>query len=60
MISFVESRGLLWDVVVCGCLGHPDGEMAEYKIFSVMRKKDSRVATLDCRRANFGICRELF
>lgn len=59
-LLFVDSRGLLWDVVVCGCLGHSDHEMAEYKIFSVMRQKDSRVATLDFRKANFRLCRELF
>lgn len=34
----VDSRGLLWDVVICGCLGHSNLEMAEYKIFTVMRK----------------------
>ena len=45
--------------MVGGCLGHSDHEMVEFKIFSVMRKKDSRVATLDFRRANFTLFREL-
>ena len=34
--------------------------MVEFKIFGVMRIKDSRVATLDFRRANFKLFRELF
>ncbi|GAB0179901.1 hypothetical protein GRJ2_000455400 [Grus japonensis] len=34
--------------------------MVEFKIFSVMRKKVSRVATLDFWRANFKLFRELF
>ena len=29
--------------------------MVEFKIFSVMRKKDSRVTTLDFRIANFKL-----
>jgi len=31
----------------CGCLGHSDHEIVEFKVFSVVRKQDSRVATLD-------------
>ena len=42
------------------CLGHRDHEMVElFKIFGVMRKKVSRVATLDFKRANFKLLREL-
>lgn len=29
-------------------------------MFGVMREKDSRVATLDIKRANFKLLRELF
>ena len=47
------------DVMVGGCVGHSDHEMAEFKIFSVMRKKDGRVATLDFRRANLKLLGEL-
>ena len=57
---FVNREGLVGDVMVGGCLGHSDCEMVEFKIFSVMRKKDSRVATLDFRRANLRLLRELF
>ena len=57
----VENReGLVRDVMVGGCLGHSDCEIVKFKIFSVIRKKDSRVATLDFRRANFNLFRELF
>lgn len=41
-------------------LAHSDHVMVYFKIFSVMRKKDSRVATLDFGRATFKIFRELF
>jgi len=36
-------RGLMEDAMVGGCLGHSNHEMVKFKIFSVMRKKDSRV-----------------
>ncbi|KAK4827172.1 hypothetical protein QYF61_015134 [Mycteria americana] len=59
-LLFVNREGLVGDVMVGGCLGHSDYEMVEFKIFSVMRKKDSRVATLDFRRGNLKLFRELF
>jgi len=46
--------------MVDGCLSHCGHEMMEFKIFSVIRKNDSRDATLDFRRANFKVFRELF
>ena len=46
--------------MVGGCLGHSDHEMVEFKIFCVIIIKDSRVATLDFRRANFKLFRQLF
>ncbi|XP_040977464.1 uncharacterized protein LOC121232961 [Aquila chrysaetos chrysaetos] len=58
-LLFVNREGIVGDVLVGGCLGHSDHEMVEFKIFSVMRKQDSRVATLDFRRANFKLFREL-
>lgn len=33
--------------------------MVKFKFFSVMRKKDSRIATLDIKRVNFKLFREL-
>ncbi|GAB0210316.1 mitochondrial enolase superfamily member 1 [Grus japonensis] len=58
-LLFVNREGLMGDVMVGDCLGHSDHERVGFKIFSVMRKKDSRVATLDFRRANFKLLREL-
>ena len=51
-LLLVNREGLVGDVMVGGCLGHSDHEMVVFKIFSVRRKKDSRVATLHFRRAN--------
>ena len=56
---FVNREGLIGDIMVGVCLGHSDHEMAECKIFGIMRKKVSRVATLDFKRANFKLFREL-
>ena len=42
----MNREGFVGDVMVGGCLGHSDHDMAEFKIFSVMRKKDSRAAGL--------------
>lgn len=53
------NRGLVGDVMVGGCLGHSDHEMVEFKFFGVMRKKASRVATLDFKRANLKLLSEL-
>jgi len=51
-LLFVNREGLVAGVTVGGCLGHCGHDMAEFNIFSVKRKKDNRVATLDFRRAN--------
>ncbi|GAB0208399.1 mitochondrial enolase superfamily member 1 [Grus japonensis] len=59
-LLFVNREGLMGDVMVSDCLGHSAYEMVEFKIVSVVRKKDSRVPTLDFRRANFKLFRELF
>ena len=58
-LMFEKRDGLIGDVMIGGCLGHSDHEMVEFKIFSVMTKKVSRVATLDFRRANFKLFRKL-
>ena len=59
-LLIMTREALVGDVMVGGCLGHSDHEMVEFKLLSVKRKKDSRVATLDFRRANFKVFRELF
>ena len=54
-LLFVNREGLVGNVMVGGCLGHSDHEIIEFKIVSVMRKKDSIVSTLDFRRAKFKL-----
>lgn len=43
-----------------GCLGHSDHEVIWFNVFSVRRKKKSRVATLGFRRPNFKIFKKPF
>lgn len=50
----VSTEGLVGDMRVSCYLGHTD-----HKFFSVMRKKDSRIATLDIKRVNFKLFKEL-
>lgn len=40
---FVNTEGLMGDVMIGDCLGHIDHEMVEFKIFSVARNQVSRV-----------------
>ena len=56
-LPLVNREGLVGDVIVGGCPGHRDQEIMEFKIFSVKKKKDSRVVTVDFRRANFKLLR---
>jgi len=55
----VNREGLLRDVVVGLCLGHSDPEMIEFLILGDVRSGVSRTATLDFRRADFGLFRSL-
>lgn len=59
ILVLVNREGVMGDVMVAGS-GHSNHEIVEFKIFRVMRKKDSIVATLKFRRANFKLFRELF
>lgn len=45
--------------MVGGFLDHSDHEIVDFKIFGVMRKKFGTVATLDFKRVNFKLLREL-
>jgi len=45
--------------MVGGCLDHSDHETVEFNIFSVMRRKVSRVVTLGFKKANFNLFRGL-
>lgn len=57
-VVFVNREGLMGDVLLDGFPGHSGHEMVEFKIFSVIRRKDSRAATV--RRANFKVFGKLF
>lgn len=59
-LVFVNREGLTGDVLVGGYPGHSGHEMVEFKIFGVIRRKDSRAATLDFRKANFKVFGKLF
>lgn len=48
-------EGFMWDVMVSGCICHRDHNRVVFKIFSAMRKRDKRVATLDFRRENLKL-----
>ena len=59
-LLLVSREELVGNVMVGVCLDHSNHRMVKFKIFSVIRKKDSRLAMLDFRRANFKLFRELF
>lgn len=56
---FMNRERLGGDAMVRGCLGHSDHKTVEFKIFGAMRKKVSKVSTLDFKRAKFKLLREL-
>jgi len=59
-LLMVNREELVGYVIVDGCLSHSDHEMVEFKIFGVKTKRNSRDATLDCRRTNCKLFRKLF
>lgn len=54
-LLFVNREGFMWDVMVSSCLGHTGHKMVIFKIFSAVRKRDRRVATLDFRRESLKL-----
>lgn len=48
-----DCKCLTGAVMEGGCLGYSAHETVEFKIFGAMRKKDSRVAMLYFKKANF-------
>ena len=60
-LLIMNREALGGDVMVGGHsgLGHSDHAMVEFQLFSVKRKKESRVATLGFRRANMKLFGEL-
>jgi len=51
--------GLIEDVKSGGSLGCSDHEMVEFRILHEGRRARSRITTLDFRRANFGLFKDL-
>ncbi|KAK4810641.1 hypothetical protein QYF61_007378 [Mycteria americana] len=58
-LLFTNREGLVSDVMVGGCLGQSDHEMIEFLIRGEAARGVSKTATLDFRRADFGVFRRL-
>jgi len=58
-LVLTNKEGLLKDVKFGGRLGCSDHEMVEFRIQRGGSKAISRIKTLDLRRANFGLFKEL-
>ncbi|GAB0207775.1 macrophage immunometabolism regulator [Grus japonensis] len=61
MIDLVltNKEGLVGDVKLKGSLGCSDHEMVEFRILRAARRAHSKLTTLDFRRADFGLFRDL-
>ncbi|GAB0210334.1 hypothetical protein GRJ2_003499200 [Grus japonensis] len=58
-LLFTNREGLVGDVVVGGRLGLSEHEMIEFLIHGEVRRGTSKTATMDFRRADFGLLRTL-
>ncbi|GAB0177896.1 hypothetical protein GRJ2_000254900 [Grus japonensis] len=58
-LLLMNREGLMGELAIGGCLGHSDHEVVEFKIFGDRRKTDTKTSTLDMRRADFRLLREL-
>ncbi|KAK4811052.1 hypothetical protein QYF61_016338 [Mycteria americana] len=58
-LLFANREGLVSDVMVGGCLGQSDHKMREFLIRGEAARGVSKTATLDFRRADFGLFRRL-
>ncbi|PKU36894.1 hypothetical protein llap_12800 [Limosa lapponica baueri] len=61
MLDFLltNTNGLVGNVKLKGSLGCSDHEMVEFKILRAVRRVCSKFTTLDFRRADFGLFRDL-
>ncbi|PKU29548.1 glycerol kinase [Limosa lapponica baueri] len=57
-LIFTNKEGLIWDVKVKGSLGCSDHEM-EFRILRGGSRAKNKLTTLDFRRADFGLFRDL-
>ncbi|GAB0202677.1 hypothetical protein GRJ2_002733300 [Grus japonensis] len=58
-LILTNKEGLVGDVKLKGSLGCSDHEMVEFKILRAARRVHSKLTTLDFRRADFGLFRDL-
>ncbi|GAB0204057.1 hypothetical protein GRJ2_002871300 [Grus japonensis] len=58
-LVLTNKEGLVGDVKLGGSLGCSDHEMVEFRILRGRSRAISRITTLDFRRANFGLCKDL-
>ncbi|GAB0180024.1 hypothetical protein GRJ2_000467700 [Grus japonensis] len=58
-LLLMNREGLMGEVAIGGHLGHSDHEVVEFKIFGDRRKTATKTSTLDMRRADFRLLREL-
>jgi len=58
-LFLTKEEGLVGNRKLKGSLGFSDHEMVEFKILTAARRVYSNLATLDFRRADFGIFRDL-
>ncbi|GAB0177387.1 hypothetical protein GRJ2_000203900 [Grus japonensis] len=58
-LVLTKKEGLVGDVKLKGSLGCSDHEMVEFKILRAVKRTHSKLSTLDFRRANFGLFRDL-
>ena len=58
-LVLTNREGLVGSVKLRGSLGCSDHEMVEFKILRAARRAYSKLATLDFRRADFGLFRDL-
>ncbi|GAB0181918.1 cAMP-dependent protein kinase inhibitor alpha [Grus japonensis] len=58
-LVLTNKEGLVGDVKLKGSLGCSDHEMVEFEILRAARRARSKLTTLDFRRADFGLFRDL-
>ncbi|GAB0207435.1 hypothetical protein GRJ2_003209100 [Grus japonensis] len=58
-LVLTNKEGLVGDVKLKGSLGCSDHEMVEFRILRAARRARSKLPTLDFRRADFGLFRDL-
>ena len=58
-LVLTSMEGLVGNVKLKGSLGCSDHEIVEFKICRALRRAHSKLTTLDFRRADFGLFRDL-